>query len=50
VIRYFAQRVASDNDDTAGTCNHDDLAVYTMTVASTDAANLPMSVSFTTEL
>jgi hypothetical protein len=42
--------VASDNDDTAGTCNHTTTSqVYSMTVTSTGAANLPICAACTSD-
>lgn len=42
--------VASDNDDTTGTCNHTTTSqVYTMTVTSTGTANLPICAACTSD-
>jgi hypothetical protein len=42
--------VASDNDDTTGTCNHTTTSqVYSMTVTSTGAANLPICAACTSD-
>ncbi len=42
--------VASDNDDTTGTCNHTTTSqVYSMTVTSTGSANLPICAACTSD-
>jgi hypothetical protein len=42
--------VASDNDDTTGTCNHTTTSqVYSMTVTSTGSANLPICSTCTSD-
>ena len=42
--------VASDNDDTTGTCNHTTTSqVYTMAVTSTGTANLPICSACTSD-